>query len=258
MMFSAWRIGHSSRNTGEKPAICGVTMQLGSLSSGSWDSMGSISVTSERRGFQLARFECLRERLAVDDRSASRVHQDRRGFQLAERIGVEKVPGLGGGRAVDGDVVAALENLLELDHPNAVEIARRLFHVGIVGDDLRRPEAADSSRERASDIAEADDADDVARDAADRVHVVAGGAWVLAPLTLARRGDRIVQAASYRQQHGDRVIRDLGGVNARHVAGQHAEFGGGIEVDGIHPDTESAHHLELRAGPPSPLGLSAA
>ena len=28
--FSAWRIGHWPRNTGEKPAMCGVTMQLGS------------------------------------------------------------------------------------------------------------------------------------------------------------------------------------------------------------------------------------
>lgn len=67
-------------------------------------------------------------------------------------------------------------------------------------------------------------------------------------MAFAGRGDRVVQVTCQREQQGDRVVGDLGGVDARRIAGEHAEFRRRVEVDGIDADAQAADHLELRTG----------
>ena len=44
------------------------------------------------------------------------------------------------------------------------------------------------------------------------------------------------------------MVGHLGGVDAGHVAGEDAQFGGRRQVDGIDANTHARHHLELGAG----------
>ena len=108
-------------------------------------------------------------------------------------------------------------------------------------------EAADAQRERATDVAEADDADRVAGDAAHRLVVLQRDAAILAPGAVARGADGVVEATRQRQQHRHRVVGHLGGVGAGHVAGEDAEPRRGVEIDRVDADAHAAHHLELGA-----------
>ena len=59
----------------------------------------------ESRSFDLTTFEGVGQGFLVDDGSACRVDQQRRGLHPLERVGIEQVAGLVGRRGVDGDAV---------------------------------------------------------------------------------------------------------------------------------------------------------
>ena len=133
MMFSAWRMGHSVRNVGEKPAMCGVTMQFGSSRSGSWLSTGSISVTSSAAASSWPALSAAASAVPLMMGAAGGVHQERGGLELTEGVGVEQVAGLRGCGAVDGDVVGAAQQILEVHQLDAVEIHAQGVGIGRQG-----------------------------------------------------------------------------------------------------------------------------
>ena len=125
--------------------MCGTTSRFGACHSGSSAGSGSGVVTSSAAPAIWPVCSASRERLAVDDRAARGVDQDRGRLHQREGLGADQVAGARGQRQVDRDEVRAAQQVLEV-----VLVAR-------LGREHLHAEAGGAARDRLADAAEADD-----------------------------------------------------------------------------------------------------
>ncbi len=143
---------------------------------------------------------------------------------------------------MDGDVVRPLGQRPQRDALDAERLEPRVVHVGVVGDH-RRLERGDATGEGAADVAQAHDADGLAVQRA-RVgagHATAPGAGVHLPV---ERDDLAVP----RQQQGQRVVGDLAHPDVGDVHDDHAQLGGGGDVDHVVADAGARDDLQPLQG----------
>ena len=143
--LSTASVAIASRAVWVAEPMCGATIRLGALSSGSSAGGGSGSVTSSAAPAISPRRRASMQRALVDDRAAGGVDQDRRGLHRPQRRRVDQVVGVGRQRAVQRDEVRALEQR---------EQRHAAVRAGVKHGHLK---ARGAPRHRASDPAHADD-----------------------------------------------------------------------------------------------------
>ena len=136
---------------------------------------------------QVTRVERIGQRRLVDDAAASHVEDERARLGRLQLRLTDEAARLRGERSVDGDDVGAVQQLREADQLGAELGSLVLGHVRVVGEDAHL-ETRGTTRDRASDLAEADDAERLA------AQLMAGVATAL-PLAGAYRGVRLRHVA---------------------------------------------------------------
>ena len=139
-------------------------------------------------------------------------------------------------RRVDGDEVAARQQVLELHALHAETLGRLAREIGIEGDHLHA-EAQGAASDLAADAAQAEDAEGLAEQL-DALQTL------LLPAAGLHRGVGHRDPARHGEQQRQGVLGDGGGVAARGVHHDDAALGGGIDVDGVDPGPGSADDFQ--------------
>ena len=202
----------------------------------------------ERGGGDLTGGEGGVKGFGVDERAASAVDKDGAGLHPRKGVRAENMVGFGGGRGVDGNEIRGGEEFIEVDEFDTVEVRGGLGDVGIVGDEAKGAEAADAGGESAADGAEPDDSNGAASDAPEAAGDIPDGLGLATPLASFDGGVEFTDEAGEREELGHGVVCNLGGVHSGCVAGEDAEPGSGIEVDGVDAYAGAGDDLEFGAG----------
>ena len=171
---------------------------------------GSVRHHVERGAAEMAGIERGDERLLVDQRAARSVDEVGALFHLGEGFGVHQAARRRLQRRVHRDEIGARQQIVKAHGFDAGRGRRIHIHVRIVGEDFQS-ERFGLGRERARDVAEADEAEHLAFEPAqrhDRRHFPAAGLHELV-------GERHLAGERQQKRHG--VVRDFAQAIVRHV-----------------------------------------
>ncbi len=148
-------------------------------------------------------------------------------LHLRELLRADHAAALPGQRAIDRDVIGALQQFVELDLLRAPFRDFRSGKIGVVGQHIHAEQALAELGDAAADIADADNADGAA------LRLGADQRIAVDVAIATQRAVGLDDALRQRQQHAERVFGDRMRVAAGLVDHEHACLGAGLDIDGI-------------------------